>query len=123
MQISLPKGRLLPAILLAGAAASLALPAATRAEGATRPGDVVTVYVHTHGLDLAQPRDLRQLRHRIDVAIDQICGEPWNMGLNERMRVDTCRRHSVRIAEPQVEALIRRDVQYAADRAVARPAG
>ena len=44
------------------------------------------------------------------------------MGLDERMRVDTCRRHSVRIAQPQVDALVRRDVQFAAARA-ARPAG
>jgi UrcA family protein len=122
MHFSLPKGRALPALLVAAAAAAFALPAATRAQAPVAPGDLVTVYVTTHGLDLAQSADLRKLHHRIDLAIDQICGEPWNMRLDERMRVDTCRRHSVRIAQPQVDALVRRDVQFAAARA-ARPVG
>jgi UrcA family protein len=123
MRLSLPTGRVLPALLVAAATAAFALPAAARSAAPTQPDDLVTIYVPTQGLNLAQSADLRRLRHRIDLAVDQICGDPWNMGLDESMRVDVCRRHIVHSAEPQVDALVRRDVQFAAARTAARPAG
>jgi UrcA family protein len=122
MIFTLPTGRVLPAALVAAAVAALALPAAARAQ-APAAGDVVEVHVPTRGLALARSDGLRQLHRRIEAAVDQICGDAFDPGLDRRMLVDTCRRHAVRGAEPQVDALVRRDVEYAAARAAARAAG
>jgi UrcA family protein len=122
MIFSLPRGRVLPAALVAAVVAALALPAAARAQSPAA-GDAVKVYVPTHGLDLAQANDLRRLRHRIEAAVDRICGDAFDPALDRRMLADTCRRRAARFAEPQVEALVRRDAEYAAARASARRAG
>jgi UrcA family protein len=118
-------------IALLAAALSLAVAAAA---GARQPAGAVGAGVNvgegvevrlvpTRGLDLAQPEDLKRLHHRIDAAIDGICGAVWNEGLDRRMRLDACREMAARSAAPQVDALVHRDVEYAAARASMRRRG
>ena len=124
MQICFPKGRVMPALVVAAAAAALALPAAARAQtpGGNAP-DVEMRRVATRGLDLAQREDRSRLHRRVGAAIEQLCGEAWYEGLDRRMLVDACRRNAALSAAPQIAALVRRDVQLAEARATAHPAG
>ena len=124
MTISLPRGRLLPALLVAAAAAAFALPAAAKSQvPGVAAGEVEVRHVPTRGLDLAQPGDRKRLRHRIGAAVEELCGDGWYEGLERRMLAEACRRNAAFGAEPQVAALVRRDVQFAEARAALRPAG
>ena len=102
-----------------GLAMSLATPAATQTPVQS---DLVVRHVPTRGLDLANPSDVGRLRHRIEVAITQICGVPSEADLFRGMLIDKCRRMAALSAEPQIAARIQRDAEYAAAR-VPHPAG
>ena len=124
MTISLPHGRLLPAVLAAAAAAALALPAAARSQApGAAAGEVEVRHVPTRGLDLAQPGDRKRLRHRIGAAVEELCGDGWYAGLARRMLAAACRRNAGLSAAPQIAARVRRDVQFAEARAAARRRG
>jgi UrcA family protein len=122
MRLSLPNGRVLPAVLIAAAAAAFALPAAARAQ-APAAADEVELRISTRGLDLARPEDRARLRHRVGAATEQLCGEAWYEGLDRIMLADACRRNVASSAEPQIAALVRRDMQFAEARADARRRG
>jgi UrcA family protein len=123
MHVSLPRGRVLPALAVAAALAAVAVPAATRAQVPAAAADVEVRHVSTRGLDLSQPNDLRRLHRRVAAATEQLCGEAWYEGLERRMLVDACRLNATLSAAPQIAARISRDVQYAEARAAARRAG
>ena len=97
------------AVLAACAASAVLITAAAKAQPARASGDVVTVVVPTRGLDLAQPKDRSQLRHRVDVAVRQLCGDPAPQQLDRWMLRQACREAAFRNAAPQVDALVRRE--------------
>ena len=111
-----------PRALAAACAASAVL--VTVAANAQPPAPAVeTVTVTTRGLDLSLAADRKQLDHRVRVAVRQLCGDAAPAELGRAALIETCRETAFQSAAPQVDALVRRDIQYAALRAGTRSAG
>jgi UrcA family protein len=109
------------ALAAACAASAVLITAAAKAEAPA--SDAVTTTVSTHGLDLSLAADRKQLDHRVHVAVRQLCGDAGPEELGRAALIEACREIAFRSAAPQVDALVRRDVQYAALRTAARNAG